>query len=900
VEETWKAAERTFESVLSLQQDFPELIFCHSTPALYEWVEQNRPDMFQRIQQQIEAGRWEPVGGLWVEPELNIIGGEAIARHILYGQRYLQQKFGSINPIAWLPDSFGFNWQLPQFLKQGGIDYFVTQKLRWNDTTRFPYDLFQWQAPDGSQVCSLMSAPIGEGIDPIKMATYACDWEQKTGIPHALWLPGVGDHGGGPTRDMLELAQRWARSPFFPQIQFTTAQAYLEQVSGLRCQVSGSESEPSTSKRQPRPSSLEPLTSGSQASTPELHTLTAELEILPSSLQAATSDREVPPSEPQISPFEPPPTPSIPHPSSLSPCSPLPLPPWNSELYLEFHRGCYTTHGDQKQFNHQCEDLLYQAELWASLATLSTGAEYPKAELETAWKEVLFNQFHDILPGTSITQVFDDANKVWFIAHERAWIAKQKSLREIVKTIALPASPHPDAEVIAVFNALNWNRIHAAVCAQVFSPGKVGQWRVLDMAGQEVKAYLQCSRTLRKKDEMDYKLYILPEDIPAIGYRCFWVCPNETNQSSFESIPDLTATEDWVLENEFLSVTIDPATGELARVFDTVHQKEVLSGAGNQLQVFEDKGQYWDAWNIDPNYADHPLPGAELVRIQYQERGELINRIEVVRRIGQSDFYQVYTLQKGSPVLSIETTIPDWQERHILVKAAFPLTLEAEFVTYEIPCGAIQRTTRPITAAERAQWEVPALRWADLGDGNYGVSLLTDCKHGFDSQPNQLRLTLLRGSEFPDPDADRGTHHFTYALYPHRGNWQTARTVQRACELNQPLQVVQLPPDQLPTSGNLPPVGQLLNLGADNLMLTAFKQSEDSPDEWILRCYECHGEAAELNFSSSLNLSLGQAVDLLERPTDEINVEGQTAAIGFAVSNRIAPWKIASFKVVSR
>jgi alpha-mannosidase len=187
VDETWEAAERTFASALTLQTDFPELIFCHSTPALYEWMEHHRPDLFQSIVQKIQAGQWEEIGGLWVEPELNLISGESIARHLLYGQRYFQEKFGRINRIAWLPDTFGFNWQLPQLLKQGGIDYFVTQKLRWNDTTQFPYDWFRWQAPDGTQLWSLMSAPIGEGIDPVKMAEHACAWETKTGLLEYLW-----------------------------------------------------------------------------------------------------------------------------------------------------------------------------------------------------------------------------------------------------------------------------------------------------------------------------------------------------------------------------------------------------------------------------------------------------------------------------------------------------------------------------------------------------------------------------------------------------------------------------------------------------------------------------------------------------------------------------------------
>lgn len=180
IEDTWKAAERTFRSALNLQQEYPELIFGHSTPALYHWIETNRPELFQEIKSQIQSQRWEVIAGLWLEPELNLISGESIARHILYGQHYAQEKFGQISRVAWLPDTFGFCWQLPQLLRQGGVEYFVTQKLRWNDTTQFPHEAFWWQSPDGSRILSHHSAPIGEGIDPVKMATYAAAWEQST------------------------------------------------------------------------------------------------------------------------------------------------------------------------------------------------------------------------------------------------------------------------------------------------------------------------------------------------------------------------------------------------------------------------------------------------------------------------------------------------------------------------------------------------------------------------------------------------------------------------------------------------------------------------------------------------------------------------------------------------
>ena len=904
VSDTWEAAERTFESVLKLQQDFPELIFCHSTPALYEWIEQNRPELFKRIQQQVKAGVWEPIGGIWVEPELNIISGESIARHILYGQRYFQEKFGSISPIAWLPDSFGFTWQLPQLLKQGGIDYFVTQKLRWNDTTKFPYEVFKWQSPDGTEIFSLMSAPIGEGIDPVKMATYACEWESKTGSPTSLWLPGVGDHGGGPTRDMLELARRWQQSPFFPRLEFTTAEEYLRGIE--KAEGRGQEAEGLGLELVDLPSVTHIATSEQETSSFEPENLASELKDASSELETSTSELKTSSSELEISSTE------LKTQNSklktqnslLHTPQPIPhtLPTWNSDLYLEFHRGCYTTHADQKLFNRRLEELLYQAELWASLATISTGVEYPKAELEIAWKKVLFNQFHDILPGSSITEVFEDANQAWGEASELVRQIITRSFDSLTSQIALPSPPHPAAIAIVVFNPCSWER--SAIVDSSILIGKVEDaealaafeeyrengfypWQICDLDGQEIEApYCFLIKPINRSYR--WELTFLAEKIPALGYRCFWIFPrpNLPSRKPLEENP--------VLENEYVRVVVNQTTGNLSSIFDKLNQREVLSGAGNQLQVFRDEGQYWDAWNIDPNYEEKTLLSVEVLKIacssdDLHQSNSLRSSVIVRRRIGQSVFDQNYILEKGSSVLKIQTVIMDWQERHTLIKAAFPLNLEADYATYEIPCGVIQRTTKPESEAEKAQWEVPAMHWADLSDGKYGVSLLNDCKYGYDAKPNQLRLTLLRGTEFPDPEADKGQHSFTYAIYPHAGDWKAAQTVQKGYELNMPLQAIVIPASESSNSKPLPPTGSLLNLGADNLVLMALKQSENAADEWILRCYECHGESAQLNFQSDLNLKLEGQVDLLERAIDSETIQGQPITI--------QPWKIASFKV---
>ncbi|MBW4693457.1 MAG: hypothetical protein KME27_17060 [Lyngbya sp. HA4199-MV5] len=584
--------------------------------------------------------------------------------------------------------------------------------------------------------------------------------------------------------------------------------------------------------------------------------------------------------------------------------TPHSLPLWHSDLYLEFHRGCYTTHADQKQFNRRSEQWLYQAELWASLATISAGVEYPKAELEDAWKKVLFNQFHDILPGSSITEVFDDANKAWRDVEQVGRDRIEQSLNAIASQISLPPSPHPNARAIVIFNPCNWER-SAMVSTNItqkptsakmltefedLEEGHFYDWQMCDLEGRVVEAPF-CIFT-KQIDSYGYGwgLTFLAENIPALGYRSFWVYPHPKQRIG--KLP----VEDPVLENEFLRVVVDQTTGELSSIFDKINQREVLSAPGNQLQAFRDEEQYWDAWNIDPNYEEKPLPSAETLevycwRTSVRQNNSLTNSVHVSRKFGQSAFNQNYILEKDSPVFKIQTFVMDWQERHTLVKAAFPLNLNADYATYEIPCGVIQRTTKPETAAEKAQWEIPAMHWADLSDGNYGVSLLNDCKYGYDAKPNQLRLTLLRGSEFPDPDADKGHHMFTYALYPHAGDWKAAQTVKHGYELNMPLMAQVIPTSEDDRPKTLPPTASLLDLGADNLVLMAFKQSEDSPDEWILRCYECHGEAAQLNVQSDLGLALGERVDVLERSTHSEPSQ--------ATDTKIQPWEIASFKVTT-
>ena len=321
--ETVEVVRNTFGTALQLMRQYPDFIYAGSSAAAYIWMEEKYPELFKEIQQRVKEGRWEIVGGMWVEPDLNMPSGESLVRQILVGKRYFQEKFGVEVRIGWNPDSFGYNWQLPQIYKRSGLDYFVTQKMAWNDTTKFPYKLFWWQSPDGSRILTYFPHDYVNGIDPVRISQDVAEYVPKTGLPEILHLFGIGDHGGGPTRTMLDSAARWQDRPnIFPKLTYGTAQSFFDDVEKNLAQ--------------------------------------------------------------------------------------LKVPVWNNELYFQYHRGVMTTQSETKKRIRQSEELLLNAEKFSSLAMLD-GQPYPQEELQNDWKKVLFDQFHDIMPGSGIAINYVDA-----------------------------------------------------------------------------------------------------------------------------------------------------------------------------------------------------------------------------------------------------------------------------------------------------------------------------------------------------------------------------------------------------------------------------------------------------------------------------------------------------------
>lgn len=814
--ETVDTAKRTFGTAVQLMSEYPSYTYTQSAAIYSQWMADKYPQLNSQIAERIKEGRWELVGGMWLEPDLNMPDGESLVRQILVGQQTFQKLYGKTTRIGWNPDSFGYNWQLPQIYKRSGIDYFVTQKMAWNDTNQLPLKLFWWESPDGSKVLTYFPHDYAnDNLDPMRLAKdMASARDRSPGLTDMLDLYGVGDHGGGPTRGMLDQGLHWMEpNKVVPHEEFATAQPYFTKVEG----------------------SLMPNSPTWNYST------------------LAQGDRNLPtPSAGQIS-----------------------VPTWKDELYFEYHRGVFTTQADHKRNMRDSEEWVLNAEKYASLAWLD-GKSYPATQLTDVWKLVLFNQFHDLAAGSGIGVIYKEAQKDYDQVH---WSADQVT-GDSLATVAARIDTHvKDGVPVLVFNPLGWQRGGSVEVAVQMPSGSVEKVSVLDAKNKVVPSEV----ISRDAATSTVHLLIHAEAVPSMGYQVLHVVPNE---HGFKS--DL-ASSGTTLENANLRVVVDPQTGCITSMFDKRAQFETLAkgGCGNELQAFKDTPKSYDAWNIDPGTLDQPPTLVHNVdSVQRIEQGPLRSTIRVTRTWQSSKFVQDLTLFAGSDQVLVTNDI-DWHETHILLKASFPLAATSAKATYEIPYGTIERPTTRNNSFEKAMFEVPAMRWADLGDAQHGFSLINTSKYGYDGVGNQLRLTLLRSPVWPDPEADRQHHHFTYMLYPHAGTWQQAGTVERGYNENYTLKAMQVAPH----GGNLAPEHSFVGVDSDHVVLTAMKKAEDG-DALILRFYEWAGKAGTVKLTVPPGATTATVVNLVEK------TEGSPLAVnGNSVAVDVTPFQIQTVRV---
>jgi len=743
--ETIEVCKNTFTSVLNMMDARPDFTYTQSAAAYFDWMERLYPDVFKRIQQRVKDGRWEMVGGMWVEPDCNLPSGESWMRHLLYASRYFKQKFGAKITIGYNPDSFGYNWNMPEFYANAGIDAFITQKMGWSEVNVFPYHVFWWESPDGSRILNYFPFDYVNSIDdPVRTVDQLRQFEANSGFRKMLILFGVGDHGGGPTPDMLDRIDHLKTLDIFPTVEYGTATQYLQWLRSN--DLSG-------------------------------------------------------------------------------------LPVWKDELYLEYHQGCYTTQADTKAWNRKSEVLLTNAEKFSALATLF-GRSYNSADLEEAWHNVLFNQFHDILPGSGIHENYIDADEKYRESEKIGKFQLDGSLADIARQINTLKMKKGSPMVI--FNPLGWDR--SDLVRYALPEGDRGDYAVFTSGGKEIPSQMIAPGRYERE------IIFCADNVPSLGYTTY-----ELRHQRATAGKNTLIVSPARLENEFLRVGIDTLTGWVTSMIDKKTGREVISGKGNEMQLLEDMPKEWDAWNVGLTGVQYPT---RLRKIEVVESGPVRATIRITRDYlkpgikkdvptpdyPSSFFTQEISLVRGSDIVRFVLNA-DWWEDKTMMKVAFPVTVKDSVATYEIPYGTIKRSTEMKNSWESAKVEVSAQRWADLSQDDFGVSLLNNSKYGYDIKGNIIRLSLLRSPKWPDPTADRGKHSMEYALYPHQGRWQTAQTVHRGYEFNYPLHAI----SAASHNGTLPPERSFIQLAPSRLIVTTLKKADDS-NAWIVQWYNTGGE----------------------------------------------------------
>jgi alpha-mannosidase len=671
VADTWQAAERTFRSVLDLMRRWPELRFAHSTPALYAWMQHHRPALFAEIQAASQAGRWEPINGPWVETDCVLVSTASLWQQFSLGQQYSYDTFPTwTHQLAWLPDSFGFGAGVPAVSAATGVRWFCTHKLAWNAVNPFPHRLFRWRSRGNYEVNSLMLPPIGRRGDPVDMLEEQRSWRDQTGRDSALWIPGVGDHGGGPTEEMLEQMQLWNSNPAAVSMRSGTVRQFL-----------------------------------------------ADLE------------------------------PSVEH-----------WPVWRDELYLELHRGCATSRPDQKRHNKTLERLLREADTASALLAL-TGEPSPSSD----WRPLLFQQFHDILPGTSIPEVFDQAETLWRDARRKG---KQQRDLSLAKLLQVPNEN---------LSGQHWSWCSLQPLA-AWSPMlrlPKGCWSVeghrlpqqtSSMGGTWVQLPLQRGITSVSLEHQPLQ----PVD-----------SPSTIGPVLIQELGDGV----WRMGNGL--VELDCSSEGILQIRDS-NGCDQLS-APLRLERYQDRGEFWDAWDLAADYSEHSLGVDVPDGLHWIEQGPLVAHAVLRRRFGSSALRMDLRLQANRPWLELICST-HWSQRHELLRLTMPLARPAVRVAADTSGGVIERPASPITARERARWELPVISWmaSQAAAPGGGLAVLLDGPQGVDWDADRLGVSLLRGPTWPDPGADRGWHRQRMALMPITGSWNAAGVTQAAIAFREP------------------------------------------------------------------------------------------------------------------
>lgn len=701
--ETRRKVARTIANQLNLVENHPEHLFAFPAAQHSAWLEADHPDLFARLTRAVEAGRIIPVGGMWVEADANLPGGEAMCRQLLHGQRYFMEAFGHHCPEVWLPDSFGYSAALPQLAKLAGARWFLTQKISWNQVDKFPHHSFWWEGIDGTRIFTHFPPADTYGSDlSAKDLEHARSNFTDKGRSNTSLVPfGYGDGGGGPTREMLAQARRVADLEGSPRVTIEPPAAFFSRAEAEH-------EDPST---------------------------------------------------------------------------------WVGELYLELHRGTFTSQARIKKGNRRNEHLLREAEMWCATAAVRGLMDYPGQRLAEIWRTVCLYQFHDILPGSAISWVYREV----VADHRRI----SDELTDLIHRAQQLLAGDGDQEV--VFDPAPMPRPWASQVAMGAASTPAG--------GQA------------------------PHVRPQAG--------------------------GFVVDNGLVRLTVDDH-GLVTSLIDLSSGRESIPAGevGNLLQLHPDFPVMWDAWDIDPYYANSATDITE-------GRPELVRdegcvEIRTQRRFGASSATQTLVVNPGDPRVKVRTHV-DWHERDSLLKLAWPVDVHTDHATYEIAMGHLERPTHTNTSWDAYRFEVHAHRWVHLGEPGFGVAIANSGTYGWDVQRRPragggtfsvARASLLRGPRFPDPRTDEGDHDFFHTVDVGAGIEEAVRDGYAAnlCVRRR--------------TGS--PVEPLVSV--EDVAVEAVKLAEDGSGDVIVRLYEPYGRHTTTTLTCHFDADDVVETDLLEDP----------------------------------
>ncbi len=736
--ETERKTVRTIAQQLRLLKEYPEAKFLQSQCVLYDMCQKQYPELFEEVKEAIARGQWVAEGAMWVEPDTNLAGGEALIRQFIFGKRYFKEELGVESRVAWLPDSFGYSAVLPQILAGCDVDGLTTQKIFWtyNDAEPFPYHAFSWKGMDGTSVPCYLHMFYESFVD---VKTLITRWNARLTQDGSgdFYLPfGYGDGGGGPTRDDFEQIRREEDLQGVPKMRYETPNELFER---------------------------------------------------------RTKEK---------------------------------LPVYRGELYFQCHRGTYTTQSAVKKGNRLSETAMRAYELWASLAAWTKNSAYPTEEIEARWKEVLLNQFHDIIPGSSIARVNVEAVALY----KEILAATDKGIQTALNTLSA------GGDGVTIFHTQSCKKKRLVLLDDAFAEG------ACTVEGEEIP----CMKT---KDGV-----LAWVSLPSMG--SISLLPAKT-----EAIMPVSASvcgEEYVLTNENLKAVFNNM-GQLISLTDKKTGKERVGGVSNRLRMYRDLPRAFDGWDID---SQTPMREVELNAVckaeVVMEKG-LRAAIRFTTTFGQSEMTQTVTLDAGARRLDFNTKV-DWHERHKLLKVFFNTGVEAVEAANQIQFGYIMRPTHQSRHLDKDRFEVCNHGYTAMFDATHGAAVLNDCKYGVSMEEQQIGLSLLRAAVNPDQAADQGEHEFVYSYYFWDGAWENSGIVQETTDLNAPVYI---------TSGSSAKK-EYLSVDESTIVIETVKLAEDGSGDLIVRLYESMNGTRNATLSTAFDISRAYECNMLEKVQKEL------------------------------